>query len=283
MTQVLSIQSFVAAGHVGHGASAFALAAEGVACVQVPTVILSGHAATPGVQGRRLPAEEIAALGRGLAAAGRLAACDGILTGYPGGAEAAGAVADLVAAAKAARPDAPFLCDPVLGDDGPGLYLPAEVGEIYRTRLLPLADVAIPNRFELAWLTRMPAGTPAEIAAAAEALRGMLAPGGRRAVIVTSVPAAEGVGLAAIDAEGAALAATPRVPRHLHGAGDFVAAATLAALLKGATTAGAAARAAGAAHVLAQAADAAGREDLPVVEAQDLWRAAPPAALRPLA
>lgn len=266
--RVLSIQSLVAAGHVGHGASAFALAAEGIETAVVPTVVLSGHAATPGVQGRRLPGAEIAALGRGLAAAGVLEACAGILTGYPGAAEAAEAVAGLVEAAKAARPGALYLCDPVLGDDGPGLYLPAEVGEIYRARMLPVADVAMPNRFELGWLTGRPTGSVEEIRAA-----------GPRAVIVTSVPVEGGLGLLSETAEGAWLSATPRVPRALNGAGDFVAAVTMAALLKGRAVPQAAARAAGAAWAAAQAAERLGRDDLPVVAAQDDWRAAPPAEI----
>ncbi|MDF2231683.1 pyridoxal kinase [Albimonas sp. CAU 1670] len=278
MSRVLSIQSLVAAGHVGHGASAYALALEGIEAVVVPTVVLSGHAATPGVQGRRLPAEEIAALGRGFAAAGVYAGCDAILTGYPGGAEAAEAVADLVAQAKAARPDALYLCDPVLGDDGPGLYLPAEVGEVYRARLLPLADVAMPNRFELGWLTGLPVGTVAEIRAAAQALRAA----GPEVVIVTSVPVADGVGLLTASGGGAWLTQTPRVERSLSGAGDFVAAAALAALVKGATPQAAAARAAGAAWALAQAAERLGRDDLPVVLAQDAWRGARPAESRAL-
>jgi pyridoxine kinase len=44
------------------------------------------------------------------------------------------------------------VCDPVLGDlieGGAGkLYVPAEFIDIYRTRLLPLADVWTPNQFE---------------------------------------------------------------------------------------------------------------------------------------
>ena len=134
----LSIQSAVVAGHVGHGASSFALGAEGVEVWPLPTVILSGHARTPGVKGRRAAGAEIAALGEGLAAGGALSRCDGLLTGYLGTVEAAEAVADLAVALRAARPGALFLCDPVLGDEGPGLYLPAEIGAVYRDRLLPL-------------------------------------------------------------------------------------------------------------------------------------------------
>ena len=192
----LSVQSGVVAGHVGHGGSAPALALLGVEAMTLPTVVLSGHAATPGVRGRRLPGDEIAALCEGLTAAGALGRADGLLAGYLGTAEAAEATADLVAAWRGARgargAGGVFVCDPVLGDEGPGLYLPEAVGEVYRARLLPMADIATPNAFELGWLTGLPARTPEEIVAAAEALRAALRPGG--AVLVTSVEAEGGIG-----------------------------------------------------------------------------------------
>ena len=275
----LSIQSAVVAGHVGHGASSFALGASGVEVWPLPTVTLSGHARTPGVKGRRATGAEIAALGEGLAAGGALARCDGLLTGYLGTAEAAEAGADIARALRAARPGAIVLCDPVLGDEGPGLYLPAEIGTVYRDRLLPLADIAVPNRFELGWLTGLPCGDLAETRAAAEALRAM----GPEAVHVTSVPAEDGgLGLLTVTGGGAWLATAPRADLHVNGAGDFVAALLMAGALTGRPAQEAAARAVGAAHVLAVEALRTGRDDLPVIAAQAAWRDAAPARSVPL-
>ena len=275
----LSIQSAVVAGHVGHGASSFALGASGVEVWPLPTVTLSGHARTPGVKGRRATGAEIAALGEGLAAGGALARCDGLLTGYLGTAEAAEAVADIARALRAARPGAIVLCDPVLGDEGPGPYLPAEIGTVYRDRLLPLADIAVPNRFELGWLTGLPCGDLAETRAAAEALRAM----GPEAVHVTSVPAEDGgLGLLTVTGGGAWLATAPRADLHVNGAGDFVAALLMAGALTGRPAQEAAARAVGAAHVLAVEALRTGRDDLPVIAAQAAWRDAAPARSVPL-
>lgn len=273
MPVVLTIQSQVVAGHVGAGAAVPALAADDIACWVLPTVILSGHAATPGVQGRRLPGEEIAALERGLEASGALARADALLFGYLGSEPAAEAVAALAARLRALRPDAPVLCDPVLGDEGPGLYLPEGVGRVYRDRLLGLADIATPNRFELGWLTGRTVETSAETLAAAEALRAL----GPRVVHVTSAPAPEGgLGVLTASDEGAWLSAAPRLPAHLHGAGDFVAARLLGETLKGRAPQEAAARAVAAAHALACEAVRLGREDLPVAEARALWTSAPP-------
>lgn len=272
---VLSIQSHVVAGQIGAGAALPALAADDIEVWALPTVILSNHAAAPGVQGRRLPGEEVAALARGLRESGELGRCSAALTGYLGSAPAAEAAADLVAELRAARPEAAVLCDPVLGDEGPGLYLPEGVGRVYRDRLLGMADMACPNRFELGWLTERPVGSLEEVRAAAAALREM----GPEAVFVTSVPAeGDRVGILTETAAGAWLSAAPRARAHLHGAGDFVAARLLAGRLAGLAPEQAAARAVGAAGALAAEAVRLGRDDLPVAAGRARWLGAPAAA-----
>lgn len=40
------------------------------------------------------------------------------------------------------------VCDPVMGDNGQ-MYVPEELLEIYRDKLIPLADVITPNQFEV--------------------------------------------------------------------------------------------------------------------------------------
>ena len=61
-------------------------------------------------------------------------------------------VAALVKALKTLNPDAVYLCDPVTGDAS-GLYVPEETAAAIRDHLMPLADIATPNRFELGWLS----------------------------------------------------------------------------------------------------------------------------------
>jgi len=79
-------------------------------------------------------------------------------------------VADFVAEAKAANPDLIYLCDPVMGDAGPGLYVPEAIADVMRARLLPMADIATPNPFELTWLTGREITTLADLEAARQAL-----------------------------------------------------------------------------------------------------------------
>ncbi|MEM1314222.1 MAG: pyridoxal kinase [Pseudomonadota bacterium] len=276
---MLALQSQVVAGHVGLGAAAPALSASGVEVWGLPTVTLSGHAAMPGVQGRRATAEEIralGALGRGLAASGRLGRLSGVLTGYLGAAEAAEAAAEVVETALEAAPQALYLCDPVLGDDG-RLYLPEAVGETLRRRLLPRAALATPNMFELGWLTERPVETLAEAREAAQALRAL----GPRTVFATSASPRPGrIGVLAVWEGGAAIAHGPEAPRRVNGAGDFLAARLLAETLAGRDPAEAAARAVGAASALAAQAEAEDRDDLPVAAFD--WSAARPATVEPL-
>ena len=53
---------------------------------------------------------------------------------------------------KKYNPDCRFVCDPVFGDNGK-LYVPAELVEIYRKEVIPLANVVTPNQFEAEQLT----------------------------------------------------------------------------------------------------------------------------------
>ncbi|MHA3977206.1 PfkB family carbohydrate kinase [Halovulum sp. GXIMD14794] len=267
----LSVQSHVVAGHVGGGAVTPVLALSGIEVWPLPTVVLSGHAAVPGVRGRKLPGDEVGALAEGLSASGALAQADALLSGYLAGESTASAIECL---ARGRPAGTVYLCDPVLGDAG-RLYLPERLIAVYRDRLLPLADYACPNVHELGWLTGMPVETPEECAAAARSL-------GLRGVFVTSVEADSRIGILACDGADAQLALSARVPGAYHGAGDVTAALLLARLMAGDAPAQAAAVAVGATAALAAEAHRLGRDDLPVISAAALWQAAPPAPLRPV-
>ena len=112
-----------------------------------------------------------------------LGRCAAVLSGYLGDPGMADVVARAVAAVRRARPDALYLCDPVIGDDGPGVFVSAGVPEAIRERLAPLADIVVPNRFELAHLTARPVESLEEVRAAAAELRAR----GPRLVVVTGL------------------------------------------------------------------------------------------------
>jgi pyridoxine kinase len=149
---VIVISSHVVRGAVGNRAAVFALESLGFPVWAVPTVTLPWH---PG-HGRatRLVPDDasFAALIADLIKSPWLGEVGAIMTGYLGSAAQAEPAAALVKALKARNPAAVYLCDPVIGDAG-GLYIPDATAAAIRDNLMPLADIATPNRFELGWLS----------------------------------------------------------------------------------------------------------------------------------
>lgn len=196
----------------------------GLRVMAMPTVVLSNH---PGHGPLARQAIDIGPLLERLFRDGRLDDCEAVLTGYFVAPDQIEAAARTVARLKAARPDLLHVCDPVLGDDHTGLYVPPEIAAGIRDRLLPLADLATPNRFELEWLSGRPAGAPDEAAGAARTL-----PVHR--TVATSIPCRAGcLATMAIDPTHAAYVETRRRLDVPHGAGDLLAGLLTAHLVRG--------------------------------------------------
>jgi pyridoxine kinase len=258
---VLSIQSEVVRGHVGNGAARFALQRLGIDVWAVPTVVLSNHPGHGKARGEAVPAQRIADLVAGLDDHGWLRRCDGIVSGYLGAADQARAVVDAVRRAKAANPKAVYLCDPVFGDDG-GAYAKPGVAEAMARELLPLADIATPNRFELTSLTSKKIDGPKDAVAAARAL-------GTSEVVATSVPFDGGrIGTVVVTASGAWGTAAAKLDNPPHGSGDLFAALYLAARLRPLPPPEALGLAASAVDAVLKASVAAGADELLLVAAQ---------------
>jgi len=259
-------------GHVGNSAAVFLLQRLGFEVWPLDTVVFSNHPAYPTVRGRVVPAAELRALLDGLAERGALADCDAVLSGYLGHPETAAVVAEAVARVKAARPDALYCCDPVMGDVEKGLYVAHDLPALFRDRLLPAADLVTPNPLELEQLTGLPARTEAEALAAADTARRR----GPGIVVVTGLREATGRTLTtlAASAGGAWVARTARRDRPAHGAGDAFTAVFLGAYLRQRDVRRALAFASGALEAIFDASDAAGSADLAVVAAGDRVAAA---------
>ncbi|MFN3614994.1 MAG: pyridoxal kinase [Rubrimonas sp.] len=214
---VIAIQSQVVVGHVGNSAAAFPMRAAGVEVLDVPTTLLSNHPRYPTVRGRVLEADLVADLLRGVEERDAPARAAVVLTGYMGSTANAEVVADFVARAKAVNPTLLHVCDPVMGDEDVGFFAPPDLVAAFRDRLIPLADVLTPNRFELSAITGAPAGDGALSAQAAGSLR--------RTVAVTGVFSADGATVSTIvTSAGAAWSVTtPRLHTRPAGTGDLFA------------------------------------------------------------
>jgi pyridoxine kinase len=181
---ILSIQSHVVYGHVGHQASTFPLQRLGHEVWALPTVLYSNHLAHPSFTGRKLEPRLIEELIEGLRKLDFLGRIDTVLTGYLGDAPTVPVVIAALEAARAKKPEVVFACDPVMGDDG-ALYVSKELAQAIDKELVPRADILFPNIFELQHLSGLPVTGLKDVRPAMEALRKKT----RRALIVaTGIP-----------------------------------------------------------------------------------------------
>lgn len=230
---VIVVSSHVARGTVGNRAAVFALETLGFPVWAVPTVVMPWHEGRGKGVSIVPPAEAFADLMQSLAEAPWLSEVGAVLSGFLAEASQAQPVAGLVRAVKARNAAALYACDPVMGDrdaEGEGgLYVGEATAEAIRDRLLPLADIATPNRFELEWLTG--ASLPDLRSVAEAALHA-----GPATMLVTSAPAphAGNTGNVLLTPTEALFAEhrmiTGKVP---HGPGDLTGALLLARFLDG--------------------------------------------------
>jgi pyridoxine kinase len=93
-----------------------------------------------------------------------------VLSGYLPSAAHVAVVSAALGRIREANPSARYICDPILGDDPKGVYIEEPAAIALRDRLIPAADVIVPNRFELAWLTGKSVTSPAQAIVAARSL-----------------------------------------------------------------------------------------------------------------
>lgn len=270
---ILSIQSWVAYGHVGNAAAAFPLQRLGAEVWAINTVQFSNHTGYGAWTGQAFTGEAVAALVDGIAARGALPGCDAVLSGYMGDAGVGAAILGAVARVRGANPRALYCCDPVIGDVDGGVYVRPGIPEFMRDQALPVADVLTPNQFELEWLTGQPCRTLGDAKGAAAALRARMTPGGPRAVLVTSLRTAEtpagALDLLAMDEGGAWLLRTPLLPISANGAGDVIAALFLHHVLRSGDAKLALEEAGSSVHGLLRRTAGAGSREILLVQAQD--------------
>lgn len=224
---ILSISSHVMRGGVGNRAAVFALESRGHSVWSVPTVILPWH---PGHGRSTRIAVDPEAFASALADLRRskwLSEVRAAMTGYFAEAGQVRAAADLIGAMKQGDPDFLYLCDPVIGDIG-GLYVAEAVAVAIRDELLPLADMATPNRFELGWLAGASVDDNAAIAAAARLT-------GVRRVVSTSAHAMMRGAIAnlLIEGERQVLAEHQAFEKAPNGVGDLFSALFLSHVVEG--------------------------------------------------
>ncbi len=230
VNDIVVISSHVSHGCVGNRAIAFALERLGFRLWLVPTIILPRHPGHGPVDPISLPDAAFASHLAVLAALPEITNIGAVLSGYLATPAQATAVAGFVSAVKAARPEAVYLCDPVIGDAG-GLYVEAAIAAAIRDILLPLADIITPNGFEAAWLAGQdynPDDPSPDVQEIASRL-------GTPLTVVTSLPALMRgqIANALIEKDTVTLAEHRRIKSDAKGTGDLFAAVFLGRLMQG--------------------------------------------------
>ncbi|PNG26014.1 pyridoxal kinase [Methylocella silvestris] len=231
--RIISIQSQVVHGSVGHNAALFPMQALGVAVAAVPTTLLSNHPRYPTLRGRVLDAALVADLLVGVAERGLIETTSILLTGYLGSAEIGAVVGDFVDRAKARNPQLVYLCDPVIGDDGPGVFVAPGLVDLIRDRLVPAAAILTPNQFELEIL----AGAPARDLSSLKRAAALISTRGPGRIVVTGCALADTppdrIETIVYDRGVVHRIAAPRLPIRPNGAGDLFAGLLAAHLANG--------------------------------------------------
>jgi pyridoxine kinase len=220
----LSIQSHVAYGHVGNSAATFPLQRLGHEVWPVHTVVFSNHTGYGAWRGPLLAPGDVAEVVAGIDERGVLPTCDGVMSGYLGGPGICEVVVDAVARVKQANPAATYTCDPVMGNATSGCFVDPAIPPIIREHVVPVADLITPNQFELGFLTDTAPDTLESTLDSVDAAMAL----GPSTVLVTSVlrpdRSEDTIEMLAVDADGAWVVQTPRLPIKANGSGDLTAA-----------------------------------------------------------
>ena len=260
---ILALSSTVAVGHVGLSAIVPTLNLMGRTSAALPTVVLANHPGFGHTAGMQIPVATLGAMLQAIEDNGWIGGFATILTGYLPSAAHVTLAANLVAKLRAVHPTTRYVCDPVLGDDPKGLYIDAHAAMAIRGQLLPLADVVLPNRFELSYLSGRPVASFDQAIAAAHTLP---AP----QVIAKSIPmTGEWLCNIHIRAENIASVTVPRQDGVPNGTGDMFSALIAAGWpLERATSA-----------LSTIIADSRGRNHLAIVEGAAQWLRSQPLTL----
>lgn len=225
---VIVISSHVVRGSVGNRAAVFALEVLGHPVWALPTIVLPWHPGHGPSTRLRFADDDFERAIEDLMNSPWLGEVSAILTGYFGSSRQPPVVERLIRAAKQRNPKLVYVCDPVMGDVG-GLYVDLGIATAIRDHLIPIADIATPNRYELEWLVG------GELASNQQIIDAALSLGPERMLVTSAVPMmAGGTGNLLLSGHSALLAEHRLIDNPPNGLGDLLAAVFLARLLDGA-------------------------------------------------
>lgn len=148
---ILSIQSHVVYGFVGNKAATFPLQTMGIDVWPINTVQFSNHTGYGKWRGQIMSGAHLQEVIDALFELGVLDQCEAVISGYIGSREIGEVIYSNVERIKQHKNDVIYLCDPVIGDFGRGVFVKPEVEEFFKGALG--GDIVTPNHFEAELLT----------------------------------------------------------------------------------------------------------------------------------
>ena len=228
MRTVLALTSHVAASSVGAAALLCLAPVRRARVIFAPTVLYGRHPGHGAPGGAAVSEARLAGLLEGVEAAGAFKELSAVMTGYLANAGQTGLAVHAIETARAQNPEVFILVDPIIGDESSGVYADEGAAFAIRDALVPRADLITPNAFELAWLTGRDVTSVEDALAASEAVSAA-------AVLCSSVPAGDQMGVVYQDGNEAWAVRHERFAAAPHGTGDLLAAAFLLSRLSGAS------------------------------------------------
>ncbi|MFD2207157.1 pyridoxal kinase [Kiloniella antarctica] len=274
MPSVISIQSYVCYGYVGNSAAVFPMQKLGVEVVSLPTTLLSNHPAHPSVYGAAVDPVLLQKLFNGIEDRGAFVNCAGILSGYLASVGNVEIIAQAVGRYKRLNSAGIYCLDPVMGDKGTGFFVNKGIPELIVERLLPLADIITPNKFEFDYITQTKTVTYAEMISAARTLINKTS---LRCVVITSAePSPDifgdkrvpNIGVLVVTSETAHLIITPCLNVSFSGTGDLFTGLFMGWLMKGEAEEKAAQKAISALYRIIELTVQSGKEELDIITHQ---------------
>jgi pyridoxine kinase len=122
--------------------------------ITLNTVQFSNHTGYGAWTGEIFTKDHLLSLLDGLEQRGVLQRCTALLTGYLGSPDTAFVVMEAYRRISSYNDDRLYVCDPVMGDVGRGLFVHQEIPRLFKENIAPVAQCLTPNLFELEVLTQ---------------------------------------------------------------------------------------------------------------------------------
>ncbi|HIF9108376.1 TPA: pyridoxal kinase PdxY [Photobacterium damselae] len=234
MKGIISIQSHVVYGHAGNSSAVFPLQRMGFEVWPIHTVQFSNHTQyKQGWTGKAFSAEDITTLISGIEKIDQLQQCEAVLSGYQGSADQCLAILDAVKKVKQHNPNTIYVCDPVMGAPDKGCIVAPGIAEHLINDVMPMADVIVPNQFELSQFVGMEINNLEDAVAACKAALTK----GPKVVLVKHLHSVsdEQFTMMLATEKGCFIAQRPHLPFDLQpvGVGDLISSLFTGGLLKG--------------------------------------------------